>query len=97
MESINAVQPAKQEFSDEKVLPVKQCLSNIFGIAIPTVVYFFSTVVLESINLMFVGHLGDELQVSGVALGVMYLYTFGLTVVFGFNSVIETLASQTFG
>lgn len=36
-------------------------------------------------------------MVTGVALGNMFFYTFGLTVVFGFNTVIETLASQTYG
>lgn len=36
-------------------------------------------------------------MVTGVALGNMFFYTFGLTVIFGFNSVIETLASQTYG
>lgn len=46
---------------------------------------------------MFVGHFGDANLVTGVALGNMFFYTFGLTVVFGFNSVIETLASQTYG
>jgi Na+-driven multidrug efflux pump len=36
-------------------------------------------------------------MVSGIALGNMYFYTLGLTVIYGFNSVIETLASQTVG
>ena len=76
---------------------MNKSLKEILTIAIPTVIYFFSTIVIESINLIFVGHLGISSLVSGVALGNMFFYTFGLTVIFGFNSVIETLASQTYG
>ena len=77
----------------QTVQPVNKSLKEILTIAIPTIIYFFSTIVIESINLIFVGHLGIPSLVSGVALGNMFFYTFGLTVIFGFNSVIETLAS----
>ncbi len=45
----------------------------------------------------FIGHLGDPYLISGVALGTLYLYTFGLTVLQGFNSVVSTLVSQSYG
>ena len=36
-------------------------------------------------------------MISGVGLGTLYLYTCGLTVLSGFNSVVATLVSQSYG
>jgi Na+-driven multidrug efflux pump len=74
-------------------LDLKSTLIEIAKIFIPTFASFFFTILIETINMSFVGHLGDPYLISGVALGTLYLYTFGLTVVQGFNSVVSTLVS----
>ncbi len=72
-------------------------LKEIVDIFVPIFASTFLTYIIETINLAYVGHLGDPFLISGVALGTIYFYTFGLTVLMGFNSVVATLVSQSYG
>ncbi len=74
-----------------------QILKEVVDIFLPTFASTFLTYIIETINLAYVGHLGDPYIISGVALGTIYFYTFGLTVLMGFNSVVATLVSQSYG
>jgi Na+-driven multidrug efflux pump len=70
-----------------------QILKEVVDIFVPTFASTFLTYIIETINLAYVGHLGDPYLISGVALGTIYFYTFGLTVLMGLNSVVATLVS----
>ena len=49
------------------------------------------------INLVVVGHLGDPAMIAGVGMGNMSINLIGLSVIFGFNSALDTLISQAAG
>ena len=51
----------------------------------------------ELINLIFIGHYGDEAMVAGVGMGNMILNILGLSIMFGLNAALETLVSQAAG
>ena len=71
---------------------------NILSIMLPTAVSIIFTNLIETINIGFAGHISDDpTLLSGVVLGTLYFYTFGLTVLQGFNSVIGTLVSHAYG
>jgi MATE family multidrug resistance protein len=74
-----------------------ECLKEINKIFLPTCLSIFFTVFIETINISFIGHLEDPFMISGVGLGTLYIYTFGFTVLLGFNSVVSTLVSQSYG
>ena len=70
-----------------------EIVREVSDIFLPTFASTFLTYVIETVNLSYIGHLGDPYLISGVALGTIYFYTFGLTVLMGFNSVVATLVS----
>lgn len=75
----------------------KDLIVEILKIWIPTMLSCLCVLVVETINIHFVGHLGDEFMVSGVALATIYLYAFGITVILGFNSLLGTIVSKSYG
>ena len=91
-EAFNSISSSPQ-LKPTTILDLKSTLIEIAKIFIPTFASYFFTFFIETINMSFVGHLGDPYLISGVALGTLYFYTFGLTVVQGFNSVVSTLVS----
>lgn len=66
---------------------------NILNIAVPCIVGQFFALFVELINVAFVGNLNDPAKVAGVGLGNMYVNIFCLSIVFGLNGAITTLAS----
>ncbi|CDW91386.1 transparent testa 12 protein [Stylonychia lemnae] len=74
-----------------------QMIKNIANIAIPVIIGQFFALFVESINVAFVGHLNDPAKVAGTGLGNMYVNIFCLSIVFGLNGAIATLASQAHG
>ena len=72
-------------------------LKSIFSIAMPSVIFMLSSILLEVINLSYVGHLGSQTMVAGVGLGNMYFNATGLSLLFGLNSTVVTLISQALG
>ena len=48
---------------------------------------------IEMINLVIVGHLGDPELIAGIGIGNMTINLFGLSIIFGFNEALDTLIS----
>lgn len=68
-------------------------VKNIAAIAIPVIIGQFFALFVELINVAYIGHLNDPAKVAGVGLGNMYVNIFCLSIVFGLNGAITTLAS----
>ena len=66
-------------------------VKNLLSISIPALVAIFSAVLIEVINLVFVGHMGDISIVGGVGLGNMYINIFCMSILQGLNSAMCTL------
>ena len=49
--------------------------------------------VTELINMSFIGHLGNAAMLAGVGLGNMTQNIVGLSLILGFNSVLDTFIS----
>ena len=45
------------------------------------------------INLVVVGHLGNPAMIAGVGIGNMSINLVGLSVIYGFDSALDTLIS----
>ena len=64
--------------------------SDMTKSAVPASVANFLTTGLESINLIFIGHLGDPVKIAAVGMGnVVINISFGLMT--GLNSALEPL------
>ncbi|CDW78835.1 transparent testa 12 protein [Stylonychia lemnae] len=74
-----------------------QMIKNIANIAIPVIIGQFFSLFVEMINVAYVGRLNDPAKVAGAGLGNMYVNIFCLSIVFGLNGAIATLASQAHG
>jgi len=68
-------------------------LRDISSVALPSAVSYVSSILVEVINVAFVGHLGDPALVAGVGLGNMYLNTTALAVMIGLNNGLSTFVS----
>ena len=51
----------------------------------------------DTLNLMFLGHLGDKNLVAGVGLGGCFCNITGMISIYGMNMAMDTLISQAFG
>ena len=67
--------------------------STILKIAIPAIVGQILFMMMETINLIYVGHLGDTSKVAGVGLGNMYINICCQSIINGVNIAIATLVS----
>lgn len=70
---------------------------EIISIALPSIVANLSWVLVEVINIMFVGHLGEPELVAGVGIGNVFINIFGWVILFGLNQTLVTLVSQSYG
>ena len=52
---------------------------------------------IVTVNLIFIGHLGDATKVASCGLGNMIVFIFGNSAFIGMNSGMETLVSQSYG
>ena len=66
---------------------------DVMAIAIPSVIAMLSQMMVEVINVSFIGNLGDPILVAGVGLGNMYINALGFAVMIGLNTTIVTLVS----
>lgn len=68
---------ASKEYSyitiEEPIQPWGYMIRNVLSISIPVMLTNVSTIVVEVINLAYVGHMGDQAKVAGVGLGNMYI------------------------
>lgn len=70
---------------------------QISQVAFPIIVGFIFSLFIEMLNLVFAGRLGDPVYVAAAGLGNMYANVTCLLIIFGLNSAISTLVSQSFG
>jgi Na+-driven multidrug efflux pump len=54
----------------------KRMSINIFKVAIPAIIAMAAALLIEVINISFIGHLGDPAKVAGVGLGNLYINIF---------------------
>lgn len=72
-------------------------IGQFFQLAIPATVSVLVQMLIVTVNLIFVGHLGDASKVASCGLGNMIIFIFGNAAFIGMNSGMETLVSQAFG
>ena len=81
-------------------MPIKnadQRVQLILSLAIPTSLCSIINILVEVINLKYIGYLGNDDMVAGVGLGNMTQNLLGLSIILGFNSTLDTLVSQAAG
>ena len=71
--------------------------ATILKIAVPAIVGQVFSFCMQTINMSFIGHLGDTNKVAGVGLGVLYSNIFCISIILGINSALATFVSQAFG
>ncbi|CDW89329.1 na+-driven multidrug efflux pump [Stylonychia lemnae] len=72
-------------------------IKDVLKIAIPAMFASMSFGIVEAMNLIFMGFLGDATLIAGVGLGNVYIVIFGIITLCGFNSILSTLVSQSYG
>jgi Na+-driven multidrug efflux pump len=70
---------------------------SILNLAVPSCLYMAMRAVVNFINLMFSGHLKNQLMLAGMGLANMTNTVAALSIMVGFNSVLTTLISQAKG
>lgn len=76
----------------EILSPVQRYLL-ILKLAIPTMISNLSLRMQDTLNLMFLGHLGDKNLVAGVGLGGCFCNITGMISIYGMNMAMDTLIS----
>ena len=71
-------------------------LKRLFALAIPSVIGALLSVVINIVNLAFIGHLSPEL-LGGAALGNAFMLISGYCVLIGLCSSLDTLCAQAYG
>lgn len=72
-------------------------IKNIIHTSVPSIIGFIFQILVEVVNLIFVGHLDDPIALSGVGLGNMFINVVCFSIGIGLNGAIDTLASQAYG
>ena len=86
----------KENSSEEKfktALTFTQAIKDILEIGLPSIISMVLALLVEVINSIFVGHLGNEAILAGVGMANMYMNVTCLSLLFGMNMVLNTLAS----
>ena len=71
--------------------------ATILKIAIPALVASVLSFMMQTINIAYIGHLGDTAKVAGIGLGVLYSNIFCISIIIGINYALTTFVSQAFG
>lgn len=66
---------------------------EIISLAGPGILAIVSFGIIESINLIYMGHSGDASYVAGVGIGNSFINVFAIVVLCGLNSTLGTLVS----
>jgi len=72
-------------------------LKKIIQLAVPLTLTSFLQIFAEQINFLFVGNLDNTEVLAAVGLGHMTINIFAFSIIFGMNSALETLVSQSYG
>ena len=70
---------------------------SIYKVSVPAIIAVFCTILLETINVLFVGHLNNTAMVAGVGLGNIFVNMFCQAVILGMNNTICIFVSQSVG
>ena len=70
-----------------------EALLQITKIGIPSIVSMISSFMVQVVNVSFAGHLGSEAAMAGVGMANMFQNILCFSVIYGFNSSINTLVS----
>ena len=68
-------------------------ISKILSLTIPSALQCIINMLTEIINLYFAGTLKDKELLAGVGMGNMTQNLVALSIIFGFNSALDTLIS----
>ena len=84
---------------DEKSInpSLKRTVFEVFKIGFPAIIQMISYYLVNVINVIFSGHLGEEAIMSGVGMAVMWCNIVCLSLTYGFNCTLNTYVSQAFG
>ena len=66
-------------------------LGDLLAIAIPVTLAIMATLLVEIVNLRFVGHFGSPEEIAGVGLANMYINLICLAPILGLNATLQTL------
>lgn len=66
-------------------------------IGVPSTVTMISSFLIQSINVSFAGHLGEESIMAGVGMANMYVNIFCMSLMMGLNGTLNTFVSQAYG
>jgi MATE family multidrug resistance protein len=69
----------------------------ILRLALPSILQQVLLKLTDILNLAFIGHLNNPAMLAGVGMGNMTQTLCGLSIVYGFNSALDTLISQAAG
>lgn len=70
---------------------------SVLRIVGPSIIGQVFCILMETINTVFIGHLGDTAKMAGVGLGNMYVNIFSQSIFLGLNGAVATLVSQSYG
>jgi Na+-driven multidrug efflux pump len=70
---------------------------SILAKAIPSTLGSYLSFLQETTNLVFIGHLNNPFLISAVGMGNIIINCCGLSLIWGLNSALESLASQAYG
>jgi Na+-driven multidrug efflux pump len=75
----------------------KLMLVEIFKVGFPSMISIFLVILVEFINLIFIGTLNDPAMMVGVGLGNMFVNITTVSIILGLNSALATFVSQCYG
>jgi Na+-driven multidrug efflux pump len=81
----------------KKALTFREALKDILEIGVPSIFSMVLNLFIEVLNSGFVGHVGKEEVMAGVGMANMFMNVACLSLLFGMNMVLNTLASQAYG
>jgi MATE family multidrug resistance protein len=87
--------------SKEEDLKIWKAIKEITWIALPTMLFFMALFLMQTINLIFIGHIFDASKkndaLNGIGISHLYINCLFLSIVIGIISGYETLGSNAFG
>lgn len=85
----------EEEYSD--YITYSQALLDIAKASLPSALGLIFEMLVEVINMMFIGHLNDPVALGAVGLGNMLVNMVCFSIGVGINGAVDTLVSQAYG
>lgn len=70
---------------------------SLARVAIPACITMVFSLLMEIVNMLFIGHFNDSAKIAGVGLGNMYVNIACQSIIIGLNGGVATLAAQAYG